>query len=140
MENPDVWALFDHPPAPTYFKGRLCLVGDAAHASTPHQGAGAGQAIEDALVLSSLFGQFNSKDNIESVIKAYDSVRRPRSQKVVTSSRMVAKIYELEDERNGFDLVKAKEALEGWYDWIWQEDLEEQIKVAERSFNLSGKM
>jgi len=44
MEKPDVWALFDHPPAPTYFKGRFALLGDAAHASTPHQGAGAGQA------------------------------------------------------------------------------------------------
>lgn len=32
MQKPDVWALFDHPPAPTYVKGRICLLGDAAHA------------------------------------------------------------------------------------------------------------
>ena len=36
--TPDLWALFDYPPADTYFKGRVCLLGDAAHASTPHQG------------------------------------------------------------------------------------------------------
>jgi salicylate hydroxylase len=29
MEKPDVWALFDHPPAPTYYKGRLAILGDA---------------------------------------------------------------------------------------------------------------
>jgi len=30
MQKPDVWALFDHPPAPTYTKGRICMLGDAA--------------------------------------------------------------------------------------------------------------
>lgn len=35
MQKPDVWALFDTPPAPTYCKGRICMLGDAAHASTP---------------------------------------------------------------------------------------------------------
>lgn len=38
VQTPDLWALFDYPPAETYFKGRVCLLGDAAHASTPHQG------------------------------------------------------------------------------------------------------
>ena len=42
IEKPDVWGLFDYPAARTYYKGRTCLSGDAAHASTPHQGAGAG--------------------------------------------------------------------------------------------------
>ena len=36
--TPDLWALFDYPPADTFCKGRVCLLGDAAHASTPHQG------------------------------------------------------------------------------------------------------
>lgn len=30
MQKPDVWALFEHPPAETYTKGRVCLLGDAA--------------------------------------------------------------------------------------------------------------
>ncbi|KAJ0158592.1 Salicylate hydroxylase, partial [Colletotrichum tanaceti] len=54
MRKPDVWALFDHPPSPTYYRGRVCLLGDAAHASTPHKGSGAGMAIEDACVLGNL--------------------------------------------------------------------------------------
>ncbi|KAK3068082.1 hypothetical protein LTS18_000821, partial [Coniosporium uncinatum] len=51
MQKPDIWALFQHDEAPFYNKGRVCLMGDAAHASTPHQGAGAGMAVEDAYVL-----------------------------------------------------------------------------------------
>lgn len=131
MEKPDVWALFDHPPAPTYYKGRLALLGDAAHASTPHQGAGAGQAIEDAFVLSNLLGQVNSVSDIEKAFQAYDAVRRPRSQKVVTTSRDACSIYEFADEELGRDLKKVEEKLRSRYNWIWEEDLGEQLKQAQ---------
>lgn len=131
MEKPDVWALFDHPPAPTYFKGRLAILGDAAHASTPHQGAGAGQAIEDAFVLSNLLGQVKSVDEIEKAFHAYDAVRRPRSQKVVKTSRDAAAIYEFEDEILGTDLDKIRRRLMERYDWIWDEDLPTQLKTAQ---------
>ncbi|CZR50600.1 related to salicylate 1-monooxygenase [Phialocephala subalpina] len=131
MEKPDVWALFDHPPAPTYYKGRFALLGDAAHASTPHQGAGAGQAIEDAFVLSNLLGQVDSVNKIENAFKGYDAIRRPRSQRVVTTSRDAAAIYEFEDERLGSDLDLIKRTLESRYDWIWDEDLPQQLKKAQ---------
>jgi salicylate hydroxylase len=131
MEKPDVWALFDHPPAPTYYKGRLALLGDAAHASTPHQGAGAGQAIEDVFVLSNLLGQVNAVADIEKAFHAYDAVRRPRSQKVVTTSRDAVKIYEFEDEKLGNNLNVITQTLKKRYDWIWNEDLHQQLKEAQ---------
>jgi salicylate hydroxylase len=131
MEKPDVWALFDHPPAPTYYKGNLAILGDAAHASTPHQGAGAGQAIEDAFVLSNLLGKINSTSEIERAFQSYDAVRRPRSQKVVTTSREAGKLYEFEDEELGQDLEKIRRRLEMRYNWIWNEDLPQQLKKAE---------
>jgi salicylate hydroxylase len=131
MEKPDVWALFDHPPASTYYKGRFAILGDAAHASTPHQGAGAGQAIEDAYVLTHLLGQVDSVEDIEDAFRAYDTVRRPRSQKVVTTSREVASLYEFEDETVGTDLDLIRKKLEMRYDWIWDEDLPQQLKKAQ---------
>lgn len=131
IKTPDIWALFDHPPAPTYYKGRLCLLGDAAHASTPHQGAGAGQAIEDALVLSNLLGQANSAANIEHAFGAYDAVRRPRSQLVVRTSREASHIYEMEDEDIGVDLDKMKKLLQNRCRWIWEEDLNLQVRKAQ---------
>jgi len=125
-----VWALFDHPPAPMFYKGRLCLLGDAAHATTPHQGAGAGQAIEDALVLSNLLGQVSSLADIDEAFKAYDAVRRPRSQRVVTTSREASHIYELENKNIKYDLEKARKELEVRCKWIWDEDLSAQVKTA----------
>jgi 2-polyprenyl-6-methoxyphenol hydroxylase-like FAD-dependent oxidoreductase len=43
-------------PAP-WHRGRVLLIGDAAHATTPHLGQGAAQAVEDAVVLGQLFAQ-----------------------------------------------------------------------------------
>lgn len=56
VQWPDIWALCNHPPALKYYSNipLLCLVGDAAHASTPHQGAVTGMCVEDANSLSQL--------------------------------------------------------------------------------------
>lgn len=140
MEKFDVWALFEHPPAPTYYEGRLCLLGDAAHASTPHQGAGAGQAIEDAFVLSSLLGQVTSAANITQAFKAYDAVRRPRSQRVVTTSKEAGCLYEMEDEEVGCDLDKARENLLTRCEWIWGNDLKSQLREAQDAMMNGSKI
>ncbi|RYF44442.1 MAG: hypothetical protein EOO38_17910, partial [Cytophagaceae bacterium] len=66
LQKPDIWALFNHPPATTYYstKPLICLVGDAAHASTPHQGAGAGMCIEDVYILSQLLAKCSTTAEI----------------------------------------------------------------------------
>jgi salicylate hydroxylase len=135
MQKADKWALFDHPPARTFYKGRLVLLGDAAHASTPHQGAGAGQAIEDALVLSELLRTWRGSSSssgvpVEKVIAGYDAVRRPRSQKVVTTSRLTGMMYDWEHPDCGSDLDKIRAYSLERFSWIWDEDLDEQIRVA----------
>jgi len=140
MEKPDVWALFDHPPAPTYYRGRFAILGDAAHASTPHQGAGAGQAIEDAYVLTHLLGQLDSVEDIEHAFRAYDTVRRPRSQKVVTTSRDAANLYEFEDRTVGTNLDLVRRKLETRYDWIWDEDLPQQLSRAQAVMGLKSNL
>ena len=49
-EQPSKWRINDREPLNKwhYVDGKVVLLGDAAHASTPHQGAGAGMAVEDA--------------------------------------------------------------------------------------------
>ena len=45
-------ALYDRDPIPTWTKGRLSLLGDAAHPMLPHLGQGANQSIEDGIALA----------------------------------------------------------------------------------------
>ena len=48
------WALYDREPLPTWTKGRLTLLGDAAHPMLPHLGQGANQSIEDGIALATI--------------------------------------------------------------------------------------
>ncbi|KAJ3556357.1 hypothetical protein NM688_g2076 [Phlebia brevispora] len=71
------------PPLPTWVKGRVALVGDAAHGMLPHLGAGAGQGLEDAYLLARLLTHPQTcLANIENVLRVYDEVRKPRVQRV----------------------------------------------------------
>ena len=130
MEKPDIWALFDYPPARTYYKSRVCLLGDAAHASTPHQGAGAGMALEDAYIMASVLGAIQGEGQIEQAFKAFDTVRRPRAQKLVSTSRTNGELYECEMEGVGDDREAMKKTLTTRYRWIWEKRLEEDMEQA----------
>ncbi|KAI0483426.1 hypothetical protein F4859DRAFT_472796 [Xylaria cf. heliscus] len=80
--------LWDHPNASSYVSGPICITGDAAHSTTPWQGSGGGMSIEDSLILSSLLGSANSPSEAITALKVYDQVRRPRTQRIVESSRV----------------------------------------------------
>lgn len=135
MQKSDVWALFDHPPAETYVSkgGRICLLGDSAHASTPHNGAGAGQAVEDALILSGVMGHVYDGSDIKRAFEAYDQVRRPRSQQQVKAARLAGMVYDMEAPGIGDDLEKLKKQL-AQRGWLWDHDLEADMREVERLF------
>lgn len=125
VTSPDIWALFNHPPASTYYKSDplVCLVGDAAHASTPHQGAGAGMCIEDAYILSQVLSKCSSKEDFKKAFQAYDAVRRPRSQRLVKTSREAGMLWDLEGEVVGDDLTALEENAVTRMSWIWDHDI-----------------
>jgi hypothetical protein len=59
---------------------------------TPFQGAGAGQAVEDALVLSHLLSHVKSASDVAKALQAYDQVRRPRKQRIAETSLEVGRV------------------------------------------------
>jgi salicylate hydroxylase len=99
--------LGDNPP-PTFTKGRVCLVGDAAHATSPHHGAGAGMCIEDAAVLANILSdeKVTGYKEIEAALLVYDNARRERGSSLVQSSRRIGNTYEWLVPDIGDDLGK----------------------------------
>lgn len=75
-------------PLPSYVRGRVVLLGDAAHAMTPNLGQGAGQAIEDAVVLGAVCGP---DSGLGAALVAYDGQRRPRTQRMARAARLIVR-------------------------------------------------
>jgi hypothetical protein len=82
-------------PLPTFVRGRTVLLGDAAHAMTPDLGQGAGQAIEDAATLALLVGRTASGKDIDAALARYDSLRRPRTQRIAQRVRTFGTIAQI---------------------------------------------
>ncbi|KAJ5103922.1 hypothetical protein N7532_004451, partial [Penicillium argentinense] len=132
MPDASRWAIFEHPHISTFYRSRVAILGDAAHASTPHQGAGAGQAIEDAHVLAELLGdaRVQMAQDVVAAFKAYDEIRRPRSQRVVTSSKENAYLLCLCLDGVRDNETKLKETFQERLRWLWDLDVEDQVQRA----------
>ncbi|EMD35773.1 hypothetical protein CERSUDRAFT_95996 [Gelatoporia subvermispora B] len=88
MDEPLRWALHVIPPLPTHVHDKVALLGDAAHAMVPYQGAGAGQAIEDAYILASVLAHPGiTMKTLPVALQVYNEIRRPFVQEVQRKSR-----------------------------------------------------
>lgn len=76
-------------PLPAYVRGRCVLLGDAAHAMTPHLGQGACQALEDAVALTAALA---GEPTTGAALARYDAERRPRSQSVARAARQAGRM------------------------------------------------
>jgi salicylate hydroxylase len=121
------------PPFESYSFGRITLLGDAAHASTSHCGAGAGMAVEDAFILSELLSDTcASQSDIPARLAAYDAVRRPRTQRLVQYSRESGMLFQMRHPGIQDDVERIKEELRTRQRWIWDIDLDEHLDEAKK--------
>ena len=139
------WSIWEMPPAPTYYKGRVAMIGDAAHASPPFQGAGAGQSIEDALVMEQLLGKYfdparesiyplGAVETTQLAFQAYDTVRRFRSQKVVTTSAETGRLLTGNEPGMTMRAADIRARLTDREHWIFDCDQAQQVKDAMQVF------
>lgn len=141
----DKWAIFDlgDHPLPTYAKGRVAVIGDAAHATGPHHGAGAGICIEDSAILAELLHtawnrleiqstQVTKTETLEHVLQVFDAVRRERTQWLVQSSRESVELYEWRDRLCKRDPAKLKEQVLWRNHKIWRVDIKDMVAEANR--------
>jgi salicylate hydroxylase len=80
------WALYDREPLPTWTKGRLTLLGDAAHPMLPHLGQGANQSIEDGMALATILARADN-ETAPAALLAYERLRRERVAQVQRGAR-----------------------------------------------------
>ncbi len=100
-------------PVPTFTKGRVCISGDAAHATAPHHGAGAGLCIEDSYVLAELFADpsVRGPGDLAAALAAFDENRRERGQWLVQSSRRIGDTYEWQASGIGSDVALVEKEI-----------------------------
>jgi salicylate hydroxylase len=79
------WGIYDRDPLPEWTKGRVTLLGDAAHPTTPTLAQGGNMAIEDGYVLARNLARHGS--DIATALQSYVAERQPRTSRVTLQSR-----------------------------------------------------
>ena len=79
------WALYDRDPIGQWTRGRVTVLGDAAHPMLPYLGQGACQAMEDGCVLAAALAA--QPDDQVTALTLYERARRPRASQVVLAAR-----------------------------------------------------
>jgi salicylate hydroxylase len=108
----DRWGLFHRPPLGRWTRGRVTLLGDAAHQLAPHHGQGANQSIEDAVVLAACLGESGSGP-LDGALDRYERLRRGRTRKVQYASISAADVLHLPDGENADRRNARLASLEG---------------------------
>jgi salicylate hydroxylase len=115
------WALFDSDPLPAWSRGRVTLLGDAAHPLLPFLAQGGSLALEDAVTLADTLA--GAGDDVEGALVAYEHARRSRTTRVMAAARRNGRVYHL----SGIAALARNAALRGLpperimagYDWIY---------------------
>lgn len=87
------WGLFDRDPMTSWSKGRVTLLGDAAHPMLPFLSQGAAMAIEDAYVLAAALAHHGA--DVAGALSAYEAERLPRTSRVQLEARERGRTYHL---------------------------------------------
>jgi salicylate hydroxylase len=113
------WGLFTRPLTDKWGRGRIQLIGDAAHAMLPNAGQGACQAFEDAYTLARWLD--GCRGDPARALAEFRRVRIPRVHAVQRRSFANARIKHMHD-RAAQKAILDKEDKTGSMDWIYAYD------------------
>jgi salicylate hydroxylase len=118
------WSLFTLPGGQRWTRGRVALLGDAAHPVLPFLAQGAVLALEDAAVLADCLA--GGHESVEAALRDYARRRRWRTWRIAQASRANGRIYHLggalAQARNAALRSLPPERVMAGYDWVygWQ--------------------
>jgi len=115
------WVLHDREPRPGWTRGKVALLGDAAHPTLQYLAQGACMAIEDAVVLSGKLEKAGSE--VDAALRAYEQERYLRTARVTITSRIFGDIIHASggarDLRNHLLAQRTPETF--WeVDWLYR--------------------
>ena len=114
------WGLFTRPLTENWGRGRIQLIGDAAHAMLPNAGQGACQAFEDAYVLARWLAA--ERDPVEA-FRNFRRVRIPRVHAIQRLSIANAHFKHMRDSAAQKTLIASgKRSVHGNHEWVWGYD------------------
>ena len=118
--------MLDRAPLPRWVKGRIALLGDAAHPMLPFYAQGAGQAIEDAAALAVCLATGPA------ALARYERVRLPRASRVQEASQGLIAHHHRPDgpEQVARDAAFAGEDPLSHNDWLYGHDAEHAAAAA----------
>jgi salicylate hydroxylase len=125
--SPFKFALFLREPLARWSVGRVSLLGDACHATTPYLGQGLNMALEDCIVLARCLEHFDDPDK---ALLRYEELRRQRTAEIVHQSTEQSKRIHhpiLADAVAAAAYIEANwapEQIKQRYDWIFDYDAE----------------
>jgi salicylate hydroxylase len=114
------WGLFLRPPTGNWGRGRIQLIGDAAHAMLPQAGQGASQSFEDAYILARWLAAMPRDP--EAALDNFRRIRIPRAHAVQRSSSNILRTKHDYDP-HGPDAARAKVDAVDAMAWIWGYDV-----------------
>ena len=112
--------ISDIDPPERFVRGRVALLGDAAHASTPTLGQGGCQAMEDAFVLARMLS--NSNTSVADTLLQYQQARKPRTSDLVLKAR----------KRTDTIYAKDMQKTQKWYEQLSSEPPESVVNALEK--------
>ncbi|MFJ9587880.1 FAD-dependent monooxygenase [Streptomyces acidicola] len=101
------WGLFGREPSADWGRGRIQLIGDAAHPMLPNAGQGAAQAFEDAFVLARWLDE--SRDDPERALAEFRNVRIPRAHAIQRQSLLNSRLVHAGDWEKRQETFRARE-------------------------------
>jgi 2-polyprenyl-6-methoxyphenol hydroxylase-like FAD-dependent oxidoreductase len=94
-EHMQRWEIRDRPPLKQWSKGRVTLVGDAAHPTSPYAAYGAGMSIEDGYFLARELCAVDVADTaqVRTALQAYEERRKPHTAEVAETAYRVGRLF-----------------------------------------------
>jgi salicylate hydroxylase len=126
--SPIRWGLFTVRPLLRWYRGRVVILGDAAHGMLPHHGQGANTSIEDAFALASLLAD-SGRDELPAALARYQAMRRARTRVIQRSSAVTSSLLHLPEGPAALARNRKVARFPQDFGWIHAYDVQQALRA-----------